>query len=186
MKKNDIIVVCILGAVLIGIIAWFVKINPKEQPKTAAQVAIDKAEDALIKIKAEQYADSVVKKAMSDVLFDTVGVGQGPVKVISAKVVQEEYSTFKSVRLSWKNISKKKISAIRFKWYGLNAFGEPADMGSSIQDGFGGGYTDDPIRAGGTDTGTWEVLSRDAKKIVIAWPYEVVFEDGTKWESSKK
>lgn len=186
MKKNDIIVVCILGAILIGIIAWFAKSKPKEQPKTEAQLAIDKANDALIEVKAKQYADSVVEQAMFNAMMDTFGVAAGPVKVLSAKLVQEEYSKYKNVRLSWKNVSDKKISAIRFRWYGLNAFNEPADMGSVVQKGYGGGFSDDAVRPGGTDSGTWEIYSQDAKKIVIAWPYEVAFDDGTKWESSNK
>lgn len=103
-----------------------------------------------------------------------------PVKIISAKPVQEDYSSYKNVYLSYKNISKKTITGIKFKWKGENAFGEPADMGYS--DGQGGGFSDDKLRAGRTDNGTWNVLSRDLKKITKAWVYEVVFEDGSKWK----
>jgi len=103
-----------------------------------------------------------------------------PVKILSAKPVEQEYSNYKDIRLSWKNISKKTISAIRFKWKGENAFGEPADMG--VKTGEGGGFSDDKLRPGKSDYGEWSILSRDLKKVTKAWVYEVAFEDGTKWE----
>lgn len=107
-----------------------------------------------------------------------------PVKIISTSPVEhDEYSNYKDVHSVWKNVSKKTISAIRFRWTGINAFGEPADMGSST--GIGAGFTDDILRSGKSDNGTWEILSKDLKKITKAWVYEVAFEDGTKWESNE-
>ena len=47
--------------------------------------------------------------------------------------------------------------------------------------GWGGGFTDDKLRSGATKYSKWDILSGDEKKILIAYPYEVVFEDGTKW-----
>ena len=112
--------------------------------------------------------------------YDTAGLYLAPVKVISAKFVEKEYSNYKDVSLSYKNVSGKKITAIRFKWYGVNSFDEPADMGG-LKEGWGGGFDDDGIRVGGTGYGTWNILSRDGNKILIAYPYEVAFADGTKW-----
>jgi len=112
--------------------------------------------------------------------YDTAGLYLSPVKVLSAKFVSKEYSNYKDIRLSYKNVSRKKISAIRFKWYGENSFNEPADM-SGLSKGWGGGFSDDGLRPGATDYGTWNILSRDGKKVLIAYPYEVAFEDGTKW-----
>ena len=51
-----------------------------------------------------------------------------------------------------------------------------------LQEGWGSGFSDDGLRAGGTDYGTWSILSKDGKKVLIAYPYEVAFDDGTKWE----
>ena len=48
-----------------------------------------------------------------------------------------------------------------------------------------GGFDDAGLRPGKSKTGEWSILSRNAKKIVLVWPYEVVFEDGTKWEIGK-
>lgn len=112
--------------------------------------------------------------------YDTAGLHLSPVKILSAKFVSKEYSNYKDIRLTYKNVSGKKISAIRFKWYGENAFNEPADM-SGLVKGWGGGFSDDVLRPGATDYGTWNILSRDGKKVLIAYPYEVAFEDGTKW-----
>ena len=113
--------------------------------------------------------------------YDTAGLYLAPVKVLSAKFVTKEYSNYKDISLGWKNVSGKKISAIKFKWYGINAFNEPADMGG-LMEGWGSGFSDDGLRAGGTDYGTWSILSKDGKKVLIAYPYEVAFDDGTKWE----
>lgn len=111
---------------------------------------------------------------------DTVGVYKAPIKVTKAVFFEEEYSNYKSVRLTYTNVSGKVISAVKFKWYGENAFGEPADAGGFLA-GYGSGFMDDKLRPGKTTTGTWSILSRDGKKILRAWAYEVAFEDGTKW-----
>lgn len=113
--------------------------------------------------------------------YDTGGLYLAPIKVVSAKFVEKEYSNYKDVALRYKNVSNKIISAVKFKWYGENAFSEPADMGG-LREGWGGGFTDDALRPGKTDYGEWSILSKDGKKILIAYPYEVVFKDGTKWE----
>lgn len=131
-------------------------------------------------------SDSATQAVIKDALFDTAGISQAPVRVLSAKLVKQEYSNRKDIRLAWKNVSGNKIAAIRFKWYGLNAFGEPADMGASgIIKGMGGGLADRSLAPGKTDSGEWSIMSNDGKKIVLAWPYEVAFEDGTKWKAGK-
>lgn len=116
--------------------------------------------------------------------YDTGGLYLAPVKVLSAKFVTKEYSNYKDISLRYKNVSDKVVTAIRFKWYGENAFNEPADMGG-LREGWGGGFTDDALRPGASDYGQWSILSRDGKKVLIAYPYEVVFKDGTKWELSQ-
>ena len=116
--------------------------------------------------------------------YDTGGLYLAPIKVLSAKFVTREYSNYKDIALRYKNVSNKVVTAIRFKWYGENAFNEPADMGG-LREGWGGGFTDDALRPGASDYGQWNILSRDGKKVLIAYPYEVVFKDGTKWELSE-
>jgi hypothetical protein len=137
-------------------------------------------------INIARQADSMTKAVIRNAFFDTAGIAQAPVKVLSAKLVTQEYSNSKDIRLVWKNVSGNKIAAIRFKWYGLNAFGEPADMGGSgVIKGIGGGLADRSLSPGKTDSGEWSIMSNDGKKIILAWPYEVAFEDGTKWKCGK-
>lgn len=147
----------------------------------------EKPADGLDKETPEFQAkvDSMVQATMKKALFDTIGLWNAPVTVTKARLIEQEYSSYRNVRLTFKNISDKKIEGIKFKWYGENAFGEPADMGSTI-DGFGYGNTDETFPKGRTLTLTWNVLSRDGKKIILAWPTEVVFSDGTKWKIGAK
>lgn len=147
----------------------------------------EKTKTSYEKLKDELKTDSIkkvarerVEKSVTDFFSDTTGVYKAPVQVIKYRFVQREYSSYKDVQLTYKNVSNKTISAIRFRWYGENAFGEPADMG--IRDGLGGGFTDERLKAGKTSSGEWNVLSKDGKKILKAWAYEVAFEDGTIWK----
>jgi len=151
--------------------------------KKAAQ--LDSFSRAKYGESADEHVKKMVQETMKNALFDTVGLSKSPIKVISAKIVQQDYSTFRSVKLRYKNISGKAISGIRFKWYGTNAFNEPADLGNSFAEGFGAGFTDEEMRAGKVESSQWDVLSRDAKKIQLAWPYEVSFADGTSWKLAK-
>lgn len=125
---------------------------------------------------------AVVESSITHKLaFDTAGLFNAPIKIITATPYKEDYSNFKSVHLEFKNISTKTIEGIRFRWYGVNAFGEDADMGG-VQPGIGGGFTDNQLKPGKSAVGNWNVLSRDLKKLVIAYPTEVAFSDGTKWK----
>lgn len=117
---------------------------------------------------------------MRSAYLDTVGVSYAPVKVVATKIVNDEYSIYREVRLTWKNISEKKISAIKFKWYGVDAFNEPANMGSGF-DGLGAGMADRSLSPGKTDYGTWSTSSKSVKKIICAWPHEIAFADGSIW-----
>jgi hypothetical protein len=139
--------------------------------------------DLEIKIRAKRITDSLISSVTKSALFDTAGLHTSPVKVIKSYLYQEEYSNYKNISLTYKNNSRRKIEAIKFRWYGEDAFGEPADMGSyGITEGFGGGFTDDALDVGKVRTSSWEILSSRAKKIILAWPIEVIFSDGIKWD----
>ncbi|MCF2217801.1 hypothetical protein H9Q08_00600 [Chryseobacterium sp. PS-8] len=140
-----------------------------------------------IEAKAGKIVDSIMASNQQKANLDTKEsfldkelTKNSPVQVLKYRFVEKEYSTYKDVALTYKNVSDKTISAIRFEWYGENSFGEPADMGVST--GTGGGFTDDALKPGKTDSGQWDILSRDGKKLIGARAYEVVFEDGTKWK----
>ncbi len=140
-----------------------------------------KLEDS-INADANDRAKRDVDSILRNVMFDTANLAGSPVKIVSAKIVLGEGGDYRNVKLIYKNISSKKISAIKFRWYGVDAFGEPADLGvTQLHKGFGGGFADDGLGVGKTSSGIWSVMSRTAKKIVKAWPIEVAFADGSKW-----
>lgn len=139
-------------------------------------------------IRLQEIADSMGKRMMTDINFDTIGVAEGPIRVLSAELVRKPYSNYKNIFLKYKNVSSKTIEGIRFKWYGVDAFGEPSHLGSLSSEaiGFGLGETDEELGPNKTASGEWEILSEDGKKILKAWAYEVAFSDGTKWSSTRK
>lgn len=145
--------------------------------------------DSLDGKTVREWKDSLMgkmtKEANEDIFRkDTAAARNAPIKILSAKMIKaSEYSNYKSVYLTYKNVTSKTIVAVKFKWYGIDAFGDPADMGSYGSDGFGGGFSEDRLRPGGSDSGQWDILSSRGKKILAAWPYEVVFSDDTKWEA---
>lgn len=131
---------------------------------------------------AESSKKSLEERNGKGAKYDTAGLYLSPIKVLSARFVEKEYSNYKDITLKYKNISNKRVSAIRFKWYGENAFNEPADVGGLYRNGWGGGFDDEGLSAGRTTSSTWNVLSKDGRKILIAYPYEIAFSDGTKWK----
>lgn len=145
----------------------------KKKPKIESESALES--QMAVEESKERFYESLK--------WDTVGMSQSGIIITDARFVQEEYSNYKTVRIRYKNVSGKKIKAIRFKWHGINAFNDPAECGG-IDPGFGGGFTDDPISSGSTETKYWDVMSRYGDEITIAWPTEIAFEDGTKWKSS--
>lgn len=170
---------------LITLSFLFITCNQNDQGKSLAQKT-----DFEIKKRAREMTDSILKESSRQVLFDTVGVSNGPVKVLSLRLITNEYSNYKDISVTYKNVSNKTIEGIRFRWYGENAFGEPADMGGTYTikgfEGFGNGFSDETIKPGKTRTSKWNILSKDARKSLLAWPYEVAFSDGTKWKSTYK
>ena len=108
--------------------------------------------------------------------FDTTGIYKSPIKIVSAKYIKYNYSDLRSVQLIYKNVSSKIVEAIRFEWYGENAFGEIAE------NGHGSGVSDEIIEPNQTRTGVWKTRSKDGKNIILAKPVEAVFSDGSKWK----
>jgi hypothetical protein len=178
--QNMKLSVLILTAGLLSILTSCEQATPKTELQK--KMELDSFSKAKYGESSAEHVKKMVNATMKKALFDTVGLYKAPVKVLSAKIVKQEYSTYRNVRLRYKNISAKTISAVKFNWYGVNAFNEPADLGNSMAAGFGAGFTDDILKAGSSEAGIWNVLSRDAKKIELAWPIEVSFSDGTNWK----
>jgi hypothetical protein len=138
-------------------------------------------------VEADKIIDELelqrkVDSAMTSMFWDTIGLDSSPIKVKSFSLKEAILQDFE-INVTYQNTSDKPIDAIRFRWYLQNAFREPADIGSDYGAGFGGGYSDEPIQPGEERTGTWSVDCKDAKRIVKAWPREIVYQDGAKWET---
>lgn len=105
-----------------------------------------------------------------------------PIKILSSKLLKNQYSEHKDIELVYKNVSRKKIGAIRFEWYCENAFNKPASGKFFFIKGKSEGYTNLPINTKQTKTQIWEGFSTDAKTIISARAYFVAFSDGTTWK----
>lgn len=182
MKKPLIIlliITAIIGCNIPHSNSYLESVDAKLEKARQDSIALADSLAAIFKEEAKR-GNSMDKESF----LDTTGVYLAPVKVTKAVFFRDEYSSFYSIRLNYKNTSGRNIQAIRFEWYGENAFGEPADM-TGIYNGYGGGFSDDLLRAGSSTSSVWSVLSRDGKKVIGARAYEVAFSDGTKWERKK-
>lgn len=105
-----------------------------------------------------------------------------PVKIVSYKLLPNQYSNHKDIQIVYKNATRKDIEAIKFEWYCENSFKEPAHgkyfyiQGKSRED------VSELLKAGRIETRIWEDFSTDANKIIKARAYFVIFADGTTWE----
>lgn len=91
----------------------------------------------------------IPNKVNNMIYGDTTGVWKAPIIIYSKKVVKSESGSLENIQLKYKNTSSKNITAIKFRWKGVDAFGDPADMGTSrIAEGYGAGYTDVELKLG--------------------------------------
>lgn len=114
--------------------------------------------------------------------LNTKDCKESPIKIISSKLLKNQYSDHKDIKLIYKNVSKKKIGAIRFEWYCENAFNKPASGKFFFIKGKSEGYTHLAINTRQTRSQIWEGFSTDAKTIISARAYFVTFSDGTTWK----
>lgn len=143
---------------------------------------LPKKDQFLDSISNVRTTDSVLKAVYNRAMFDTVGIYNAPIKIISSEV--EKYGRIKIV---YKNISNKDISAIRFKFYCENAFFEPANINmlqTENTKGFWAGFYDDGIKKGETSTSIFNTEIHSDAKTVLTWPSLVAFSDKTKWKSN--
>ncbi|WP_143883294.1 hypothetical protein [Chryseobacterium binzhouense] len=144
------------------------------------------------KTEIEKASEQQIKDSIMNVLMDEMGdnfiernfnnneIKNAPVKILFCKFVQDSTSTQRNIELFYKNVSKKNIVAVRFKWYGENIYGDPADMG--IYKGYGGGSSEQLVKPNEEAVVSWNNYSNDGKNIIGCRPEEIVFEDGSKWK----
>ena len=177
--KNKYLTFLIIAIVFISMLFYLNQNKEIEKSKNK----LKKINLFLDSIEIEEQIQKKERDLILNVNWDTVGIKNSGIIITKAKFISEEYSSYKSIQLTYKNISEKKIKAISFKWYGINAFEEPADCGG-YEHGFGGGFDDDGLSNGESTTSVWSISSNDGDKIIKAWPNEVVYIDGSKWKSS--
>lgn len=165
---------------LITLLFLLIFMSCKEEEKKSTE----KVDKIIESYNAKKFADSSLQALREQTVMDTSGLYMSPIKVIEYSVVESASGSYRNIKAKYKNVSTKRVAAIRFKWYCLNAFGEPADLGV-LSNGIGAGESDTPLKAGASESGIWETLSKDLKTIKVLYPYEVVFDDGEKWELKK-
>lgn len=126
------------------------------------------------------YTDSIKKS-----FLDTLNTKESPILIISSKLSKTQYSDHKDIRLTYKNLTKKSIKAIKFEWYCENAFEKPASGRNFFIKGKSEGTSSHLLKPKETRSQAWEDFSTDANKIIKARVYFVMFSNGTKWELKK-
>jgi hypothetical protein len=141
--------------------------------------------------KPEQTKKQSVEPTTSNIK-DTVSIKNdcpkinkdvSPIKIIATKLLKNNYSHHKDIKLTFKNAGKKNIRAIKFEWFCKNAFDKPANGRYFYAEGR---FTEKVIyslKPGKSRTEFWEDFSTDADKITEIRAYYIVFADGTKWGS---
>jgi len=132
-----------------------------------------------------------LKKIDSLRKFDTIGISNSGLKIISSKIKDKGI-----LSVTYKNVSEKDISAIRCKAYCENAMLEPAIVEANVGKAGNWRYmgilvfaNDRGLKKG--DESTIEVKLRswksdgksDAKHVRLVWPTKIVFSDMSEWNS---
>lgn len=149
-------------------------------PTTAERMRAEEERVEQAQRASTEAVNRMVREREEKATRDSVAIANAPIQITKSRIVERSHSKYRDISLTFKNTSGKTIKAARFKWEGLNAFGEPADMG--LTKGSGRGWMDKTLRPGQTLTLQWDVLSSDLSTLKNVLPYEVVFEDGATWE----
>lgn len=105
-----------------------------------------------------------------------------PIKIVSSKLLPNQYSNHKDIKIIYKNVTKKDIKAIKLEWYCENSFNEPAHGKFFYIQGKSTENVTELLRAGSSQFQIWEDFSTDANKIIKARAFYVMFTDNTTWE----
>lgn len=136
------------------------------------------------KIEQENHVTSIDSTKRS--FLDTLNTHESPVQIISSKLSNTDYSNHKDIQLTYKNVSKNNVKAIKFEWYCENAFEKPANGRYYFVKGKSDGISNTLLKPKETRSQVWEDFSTDANKIIKARVYFVLFSNGKKWELKKK
>ena len=127
-----------------------------------------------------------LKREISDsienlVVLDSTGVYKSPVIAKDITVTKSINEDYRIVNISFENVSDKNVIAVKFRWKGLDAFGDKADIGK-LSDGFGDETIEIDIKSGEKiSINSLHIKTSNLRKVSNVIPYEVAFEDGTTW-----
>ncbi|MGB4400101.1 MAG: hypothetical protein WBJ10_12090 [Daejeonella sp.] len=62
--------------------------------------------------RARESTDSLMNKITTDVYMDTAGLYKAPIKVTRAILFKKEYSNYRDIRLTYKNVSGKTVYSV--------------------------------------------------------------------------
>jgi len=144
-------------------------------------ITLKKFDQKHIKEEEKLSTTDSIKKSF----LDTLNTKESPVQIILSKLSNTEYSDHKDIQLIYKNVSTKKIKAIKFEWYCENVFEKPASGRNFFIKGKSGGISNILLKPKETRSQVWEDFSTDTDKIIKARVYFVMFSNGTKWELNK-
>ena len=148
----------------------------KEEPKKLELTAAEKArileiKDSIIKAADTKFQQERERKlAIQD---------SSPIKIIKAWVTENSIGT-PEANLTFKNVSSKKIDAIRFAILCYNNFDEPVTnviSGNTFM-----GMDQDRLSPGRQSTSTWTLNLFDLTTKIKPFVYEVHFVDGSTWK----
>lgn len=149
----------------------------KKSNKTTPIIQDDNHIKNTTEINEKEIIDSVKHN-----FLNTQKSKNSPVKIISFKLLKNQYSDHKDIQLTYKNTTRKNIKAIKFEWYCENVFDKPASGQFFFVKGISRGHTDILLEPRKTTSKIWEDFSTDAHTIIAARAYFVVYTDGTQWE----
>lgn len=107
---------------------------------------------------------------------------KAPVTIISATLIKNQYSDHKDIKIVFKNSGRKTIKAIKFEWFCLNSFDEPASGRFFYGEGRFTTNSVHIIKPGQIKSEFLEDFSTDANHIVTTRAYYIVYTDGSKWK----
>lgn len=156
-----------------------------------ATSCINKNKKAYVEVKNrinhQEVTHQIEEKKISETdsikqsFLDTLNIKESPIKIISYRLLRNQYSDHKDIKLTYKNVSKKRIGAIRFEWYCENSFNKPASGKFFFVKGKAEGESNIILKPGKTGTKIWEDFSTDAQTIISVRANFVAFSDGTDW-----
>lgn len=149
----------------------------KKSNKTTPIIQDDNHIKNTTEINEKEIIDSVKHN-----FLNTQKSKNSPVKIISFKLLKNQYSDHKDIQLTYKNTTRKNIKAIKLEWYCENVFDKPASGQFFFVKGISRGHTDIILKSQKTTSKIWEDFSTDAHTIIAARAYFVVYTDGTQWE----